>query len=122
MRAMILEKPGTQLQLLEKPDPIPGPGEVQVKISACGVCRTDLHVVDGDLTEPLNCQSFRGMKLSVPSVHSARVLITSSWVSGSVFPGWGVPVDVAFTASPAQKTSAMNLDSPATRSTEALLM
>jgi len=52
MRAMILEKPGTQLQLLEKPDPIPGPGEVQVKISACGVCRTDLHVVDGDLTEP----------------------------------------------------------------------
>ncbi len=52
MRAMILEKPGTPLQLLEKPDPIPGTGEVQVKISACGVCRTDLHVVDGDLTEP----------------------------------------------------------------------
>jgi propanol-preferring alcohol dehydrogenase len=49
---MILEKPGTPLQLLEKPDPIPGTGEVQVKISACGVCRTDLHVVDGDLTEP----------------------------------------------------------------------
>jgi len=52
MRAMILEKPGAPLQLLEKPDPIPGPGEVQVKISACGVCRTDLHVVDGELTEP----------------------------------------------------------------------
>jgi propanol-preferring alcohol dehydrogenase len=49
---MVLEKPGVPLQLLEKPDPIPGPGEVQVKISACGVCRTDLHVVDGDLTEP----------------------------------------------------------------------
>ena len=52
MRAMILEKPGVPLRLLEKPDPIPGPGEVLVKISACGVCRTDLHVVDGDLTEP----------------------------------------------------------------------
>ncbi|MFA9420624.1 MAG: alcohol dehydrogenase catalytic domain-containing protein, partial [Gammaproteobacteria bacterium] len=52
MRAMILEKPGMPLRLLEKPDPIPGPGEVLVKISACGVCRTDLHVVDGDLTEP----------------------------------------------------------------------
>ena len=52
MRAMILEKPGTPLRLLEKPDPIPGPGQVLVKISACGVCRTDLHVVDGDLTEP----------------------------------------------------------------------
>jgi len=52
MRAMNLEKPGSPLQLLEKPDPIPGPGEVLVKISACGVCRTDLHVIDGDLTEP----------------------------------------------------------------------
>ena len=52
MKAMVLEKPGEPLQLLEKPDPVPGPGEVLVKVSACGVCRTDLHVVDGDLTEP----------------------------------------------------------------------
>jgi len=52
MRAMILEKPGVSLQLIEKSDPVPGPGQVQVKISACGVCRTDLHVVDGDLAEP----------------------------------------------------------------------
>lgn len=52
MRAMILEKAGEPLRLIEKPDPSPGPGEVRVKISACGVCRTDLHVVDGDLTEP----------------------------------------------------------------------
>ena len=52
MRAMILEKAGVPLKLLEKPDPAPGPGQVKVKISACGVCRTDLHVVDGDLPEP----------------------------------------------------------------------
>jgi len=52
MRAMILEKPGEPLRLVEKPDPVPGPGEVLVKVSACGVCRTDLHVVDGDLAEP----------------------------------------------------------------------
>ena len=52
MRAMILEKPGDALRLIEKSDPSPGPGEVAVKISACGVCRTDLHVIDGDLTEP----------------------------------------------------------------------
>lgn len=52
MRAMVLEKPGDPLKLLEKPDPVPGPGEVLVKVSACGVCRTDLHVIDGDLTEP----------------------------------------------------------------------
>jgi propanol-preferring alcohol dehydrogenase len=52
MRAMVLEKPGVALQLQEVPDPVPGPGQVLVKISACGVCRTDLHVVDGDLSEP----------------------------------------------------------------------
>jgi len=52
MRAMVLEKPGAALQLQEMPDPVPGPGQVLVKISACGVCRTDLHVVDGDLSEP----------------------------------------------------------------------
>lgn len=51
MRAMVLEKPGAPLRLIEKPDPVPGPGEVLVKVAACGVCRTDLHVVDGDLTE-----------------------------------------------------------------------
>ncbi len=52
MRAMVLEKPGMPLQLLERPDPTPGPGEILIRISACGVCRTDLHVVDGDLPEP----------------------------------------------------------------------
>lgn len=48
---MILEQPGSQLKLVEMPDPEPRPGQIQVAISACGVCRTDLHVVDGDLTE-----------------------------------------------------------------------
>ncbi|HUV23236.1 MAG TPA: zinc-dependent alcohol dehydrogenase family protein [Gammaproteobacteria bacterium] len=51
MKAMVLEKPGQPLQLLERPDPLPGPGQLQVSVSACGVCRTDLHVVDGDLSE-----------------------------------------------------------------------
>jgi propanol-preferring alcohol dehydrogenase len=52
MKAMVLEKPGTRLRLVERPDPEPAHGEVLVKVSACGVCRTDLHVVDGELTEP----------------------------------------------------------------------
>jgi propanol-preferring alcohol dehydrogenase len=51
MQAMVLEKTGQPLQLVQRPDPVPGPGQVQVKVSACGVCRTDLHVVDGDLSE-----------------------------------------------------------------------
>ena len=52
MKAMLLEKPGTRLKAAEIPDPQPGPGQLRIRVSACGVCRTDLHVVDGDLTEP----------------------------------------------------------------------
>jgi propanol-preferring alcohol dehydrogenase len=51
MRAMVLRACGTPLRLEERPDPPPGPGEVRLRVSACGVCRTDLHVVDGELSE-----------------------------------------------------------------------
>jgi len=51
MKAMVLEKTGQALRLVQRPVPLPGDGQVQVKVSACGVCRTDLHVVDGDLSE-----------------------------------------------------------------------
>ncbi len=52
MHAMILKKIGAPLEWTERPDPLPGPGEIRLKISACGVCRTDLHVVDGELPNP----------------------------------------------------------------------
>jgi alcohol dehydrogenase, propanol-preferring len=52
MRAMVLERPGTPLAMRERPTPAPGSGEILVEIAACGVCRTDLHVVDGELTDP----------------------------------------------------------------------
>jgi propanol-preferring alcohol dehydrogenase len=52
MRAMILERQGEPLRPVELPMPVPGRGRVRVKVAACGVCRTDLHVVDGDLKEP----------------------------------------------------------------------
>ena len=52
MRAMVLEAQGQPLRCEELPDPLPGPGQVLLRVHACGVCRTDLHVVDGDLTEP----------------------------------------------------------------------
>ncbi|MEJ8571148.1 zinc-dependent alcohol dehydrogenase family protein [Microbaculum marinum] len=51
MRAMVLEAPGTRLVLRERPVPDPGPGQVLVRVRACGVCRTDLHVVDGELPD-----------------------------------------------------------------------
>ena len=52
MKAMVLERPRTPLRHLELPTPSPRAGEVLVKVAACGVCRTDLHVVDGDLKDP----------------------------------------------------------------------
>jgi propanol-preferring alcohol dehydrogenase len=52
MRAMVLHRPGEPLRLERRPRPAPGPGQVLVAVHACGVCRTDLHVVDGELTEP----------------------------------------------------------------------
>lgn len=51
MRAMVLRRSGTLLEAIEMPDPAPGSGEVQIRITACGVCRTDLHLVDGELPE-----------------------------------------------------------------------
>jgi propanol-preferring alcohol dehydrogenase len=52
MRAMVLEAPGRPLRRAEVPDPEPGPSQVVLEVRACGVCRTDLHVVDGELSEP----------------------------------------------------------------------
>src|SRR5437899_7089059 len=52
MRAMVLQRPKEALRETELPTPKPGPGQVLVRVRACGVCRTDLHVVDGELTGP----------------------------------------------------------------------
>jgi alcohol dehydrogenase, propanol-preferring len=52
MRAMVLERIGEPLRLVERPDPAPAGGEVRIAVHACGVCRTDLHVVDGELPNP----------------------------------------------------------------------
>jgi propanol-preferring alcohol dehydrogenase len=49
MQAMVLDRPRTLLAMRERPLPVPGYGEILVAVAACGVCRTDLHVVDGEL-------------------------------------------------------------------------
>jgi len=52
MRAMVLREQVRPLEPAEIPDPEPGRGEILIEVRACGVCRTDLHIADGDLTEP----------------------------------------------------------------------
>jgi alcohol dehydrogenase, propanol-preferring len=77
MRAMVLEKPGLPLVMRERPTPEPAAGEVLVEITACGVCRTDLHVVDGELPNP---------KLPIVPGHEivGRVAAKGAGVSGLV--------------------------------------
>ena len=63
MYAMVLKKIGAALEWTEHADPQPGPGEIRVKVSACGVCRTDVHVVDGELIHMSDIPSFPYQRL-----------------------------------------------------------
>src|SRR5688572_17414262 len=52
MRAMLFQGPGLPLLEADLPQPAPGPRQVLIQVQACAVCRTDLHIVDGDLSQP----------------------------------------------------------------------
>lgn len=52
MRAMVFDGAGSRLRLADVPVPEPGPGQLRLRVRACGACRTDLHIVDGELAEP----------------------------------------------------------------------
>ena len=52
MRAMVFTGNSPRLEARDLPQPVPGPGEVLIRVEACGVCRTDLHIVDGELSAP----------------------------------------------------------------------
>ena len=75
MHAMVLDAPRKPLVMRERPVPVPAPGEILVAVAACGVCRTDLHVVDGELEHP---------KLPIVPGHEivGRVAATGAGVSG----------------------------------------
>lgn len=52
MKAMVLDRSPGKLRMAELPEPEPGPGQILIRVSACGVCRTDLHILDRELDEP----------------------------------------------------------------------
>lgn len=115
MRAMVLEAAGRPLQLVERETPKPAAGQMLVRVCACAVCRTDLHVVDGDLTEP---------KLPIVPGHEivGRVVETGAGVDNFQegdrvgIPGWATLAAPAPTAGRAAKTCAIRRVSPAIRS------
>jgi alcohol dehydrogenase, propanol-preferring len=67
MQAMVLHRIGQPLEFETLADPEPGPHEIRLRVGACGVCRTDLHVVDGELPD-VRPRSFPGTKLSDASI------------------------------------------------------
>lgn len=73
MRAMVLREVGQPLIAEERPDPLPAPGEVRLRVEACAVCRTDLHVVDGDLSDP-----------RLPLVPGHEIVGVVDWVGAGV--------------------------------------
>ena len=65
MRAMALKRlGGGTVEPVQLPTPTPGAGEIRVSVRACGVCRTDLHVVDGELPESEDADRARGTRSS----------------------------------------------------------
>ncbi len=99
---MVLDRPGEPLRAAEVPDPAPGPGEVLVEVRACGVCRTDLHIVDGELSEP-KLPLVLGHQIVGTVVAAARARNGSRPASGSAFPGSAGPTGHAATAARARE-------------------
>src|SRR3954470_7229464 len=118
MRAMLLEAQRTPLRYVELPDPEPGPAQLLVRVHACGVCRTDLHVLDGDLTQP-KLPLVPGHQV-VGEVVGAGKGVTRFKEGDRVGIAWlGWACGTAASATPAGRTSARTRASPATRSTAA---
>ena len=119
MHAMVLSAPGAPLRFEQRDDPVPGPGDVRVKVSACGVCRTDLHVVDGELPD-IAYPIVPGHEV-VGRVDALGAGVTAlKSASASVSPGSATPAANVPIAGAARKIFAIVRASPATRATAAL--
>jgi propanol-preferring alcohol dehydrogenase len=116
MHAMVLDAPRKPLVMRERPLPQAGAGEILVAVAACGVCRTDLHVVDGELEHP---------KLPIVPGHEivGRVAVTGAGVSGfAIGERVGVPwLGATCGTGPYCRSGAENLcDTPVFTATQAM--
>ena len=117
MRAWVVSgRPGGpgRLEQVERPVPEPGPGEVLVRVLACGVCRTDLHLADGELPPRRAAASSRATRWSArSSALGAGVRRGSPSATASASPGCGTPAGRATPAAAGARTSAATRRSPA---------
>ena len=118
MRAMVLESARLPLREVDLPPPRPGPEQILIQVRACGVCRTDLHVVDGELTEP-KLPLVPGHEIVGIVVEKGKRVERFDVGQRSASPGWASPAAPAAIAKAVGKTSATRPVSPATKSTAA---
>ena len=116
MRAMILDAAVQPLRAAEIPRPVPGPDQVLVQVHACGVCRTDLHVFDGELPDP-KPPLVLGHQIVGTIVGLGQQMDRFQAGDRVGIPGSAIPAASAATAGPVARTCATGPASPATRST-----
>jgi len=106
MRAMVLEKPGERLRMQELPIPTPGPEGVLIRVHACGVCRTDLHIIDGELPHP-KLPLIPGHEIIGTIVEKGEHVDGFSIGQRIGFPGLDIQMDNAAIAERTRKISAI---------------
>ena len=97
MLAMLLDAPGRDLRRASAPVPQPGAGQLLLRVRACGVCRTDLHVVDGELPNP-KLPLVLGHEIVAEWWSAARGTERPLPASGWACRGWPGPAACAATA------------------------
>ena len=102
MRAMVLDAPGQAVQIRTLPCPQPTADQLLIKVAACAVCRTDLHVVDGDLPNP-KLPIIPGHEIVGRVVARGPMPTTLQLATGSGSHGWGGLAGVAATAQAAMR-------------------
>ena len=117
MRAMCFVAPGQPLKLTDLPVPEPGPEQLLIRVTACGVCRTDLHVVDGELPNPKPAVVPGHEVVGVAECVGDRAGRFTVGQRVGACPGSAGPAVSVGTAVPGVKTCATGRGSPATRST-----
>jgi len=113
MQAMLFEKSGLPLKMVQRDEPEPGPGELLLRVNACGVCRTDLHIIDSELSKP-KLPLIIGHEIVGTVLQVGRDTKGSPSAKEWAYHGSAELADTASFAHPAERIYAITQSSPAT--------